>query len=232
MTSKKEIQEGCIRIYGMTLQEAFRIDRERMRECMPGRVEKADRIRPENGRGLCMAAGWLMLSVLGLKNENELKYTEKGKPYAPGYPLFNLSHSGEMAVMAVLENGNCHPAADTEAGIWLISEGIPVRGISTLGVDTEQIRERNCNLIRRAFTENEQTWLEEASCREDKMKRFMQIWTLKEAVMKADGRGLGMDPASFDVLDLKDGLTLVTDSRKWHALSLEYEGHMISVCWG
>ena len=232
MTNKKETQDGCIRIYGMTLQEALRIDREMMRECMPGRLEKADRIRPENGRGLSIAAGWLMLSVLGLKNENELKYTEKGKPYAPGYPLFNLSHSQEMAVMAVLENGSRHPAADTEGGIWLISEGIPVRDISTLGVDAEQIRERNYNVIRRAFTENEQAWLEEASGREDKMKRFMQIWTLKEAVMKADGRGLGMDPASFDVLDLKDGLTLVTDGRMWQALSLEHEGYMISVCWG
>ena len=219
-------------LYGMTSPEALLIDREVMRERMPGRLEKAERIRHENGRRLSLAAGWLMLSVLGLKNEIELKYMEKGKPYAPGYPPFNLSHSGDMAVMAVLENGTSHPAADMIPGIRLIHAGLPVRSVSSVGVDSEQIRERSMAVTKRAFTENERAWLEQAAGREERMARFMQIWTLKEAVMKADGRGLGMDPASFDVLGLKEGLPLKSGDREWYAASMAYEGYLIGVCWG
>jgi len=51
-------------------------------------------------------AGRLLLcDALGI-TEDALKYRENGKPFLPGGPFFNISHSGRLALLAVSEDGD------------------------------------------------------------------------------------------------------------------------------
>jgi 4'-phosphopantetheinyl transferase len=88
---------------------------------------------------------------------------EFGKPYLPEQNLmFNLSHSGDWALLAL------------------------ARHIS-VGVDIEQHREiaKKSALIHRCFTEDESNLLLSASD-----ENLLRYWTAKEALTKAIGRGL------------------------------------------
>ena len=74
-----------------------RLDWTPLYDCLPERMEKAGRFRFERDRLLCVGAGFLLLEALGLRDESALRYGENGKPYLPGGPAFNLSHSGNSS---------------------------------------------------------------------------------------------------------------------------------------
>ena len=100
-----------------------------------------------------------------------------GKPLlAPGRrPAlgFNVSHSGDRFVVAVAV------------------------GMAP-GVDVERVRPRRSlsGLARRFFSRAEQ---EEVAADPDPPHSFYRIWTRKEAVIKADGRGVAIGLDRFDV---------------------------------
>jgi 4'-phosphopantetheinyl transferase len=104
---------------------------------------------------------------------------EYGKPRLAGendMPLcFNISHSGEMAVMAFTYSRE-------------------------LGVDIELIRENidHQSLSERFFSEAEATILKSLAD-EDRLKCFYETWTRKEAFIKAVGKGLSIPLDQFDV---------------------------------
>ncbi len=62
----------------------------------------------------------------------------------------------------------------------------------TVGVDVEFMKEPSRALAERVCTPEELVWLSE-----DPAKRFYTVWTRKESLMKATGKGLGIDPPSF-----------------------------------
>ena len=64
------------------------------------RREKALRIRPEDARLRSIGAG-LLLREAGIAPP--FSYGEHGKPYIPGGVRFSLTHSGELAALAVCE---------------------------------------------------------------------------------------------------------------------------------
>lgn len=105
----------------------------------------------------------------------ELRPGEHGKPRLAGGPGFNLSHSGDAAVVAL--------APDLE-----------------LGVDLERPGRRrpHAELARRFFCSREADAVAAAEgvARE---ALFLQLWTAKEAVLKALGRGLafGLERLEF-----------------------------------
>ena len=86
---------------------------------------------------------------------------------------FNLSHSGGRFVVAI--------ALDREPG-----------------VDIERVRPRRDleGLARRFFSPAEQA---EVGAAPDPLDAFYRLWTRKEAVIKADGRGVGIGLDRFDV---------------------------------
>ena len=100
-----------------------------------------------------------------------------GKPsLAPGRRPeigFNVSHSGERFVVA--------------AAVGMAP-----------GVDVERVRPRRNlpGLARRFFSPAEQ---EEVAAAPDPLQAFYRVWTRKEAVIKADGRGVAIGLARFDV---------------------------------
>lgn len=88
-----------------------------------------------------------------------------GKPYVPGGPAFNCSHSGSFVCCAV--------------------HGGPV------GIDLEARRPVRAALAARICTPEELVFTAPGG-RFDSL-RFLQLWTAKEAWVKYTGEGLGVD---------------------------------------
>lgn len=82
---------------------------------------------------------------------------------------FNLSHAGDYAA-AVFDEGE-------------------------VGIDVEQVRRVNVNVMRRQFTAEENAYLL------SEPDAFLRLWTRKESYCKAVGEGLHLPLSSFDVLE-------------------------------
>lgn len=143
-----------------------------------------------------MGAGLLLRRYVG---DGPFAHGEFGKPYLPGAVPFSLSHGGDLAVLAVGEEG------------------------TELGVDTESLeRPWREAVAKRLFTPEEQLWLQSSG------ERFFRLWTRKEAVLKCRGSGLSrlaVFPVLHDQCTL-DGCiyslnTLLTHG---HCLSLAVRG--------
>lgn len=152
----------------------------------PQRREKIKEIRFLEDRLCCAGAGVLL--DLGLRNyglkaaEEEIAYhdgPEKGsrKPYLKHHPEihFNLSHSGTMVMAAF---------SDRE-----------------VGCDIEKMGKENLKLAKRFFHPEEWKVLEYA---DDKQELYYRYWTLKESVMKLNGKGMGLPLNSFCICMEKD----------------------------
>ncbi len=97
----------------------------------------------------------------------QFAYTDKGKPYLPAaaHLHFNLSHSQNQALYAIAR----HP----------------------VGVDIECLRDqlRYEQLTRLVLSEQEQASWENRPPAE-RQRSFFRVWTRKEALLKAGGKGL------------------------------------------
>lgn len=108
------------------------------------------------------------------------EYNDHGKPLLPGNTLaLNASHSGNRALLAFAAGGN-------------------------IGIDIEQIRpDFDFHRIQHRYFSAEQ--VAEISASPDPRAVFFQLWTLKEAFIKAIGSGIFYDLSAFDVpLDAPD----------------------------
>lgn len=122
--------------------------------------------------------GRLLMAYSGSAAPPALARDTHGKPYVldAGYPHFNLSHGGERIAIAF------------------------ARGCA-VGVDVEATQRRHSplELAERFFAADEARALAafEAS---DVQGAFVRLWTCKEAVLKALGRGIafGLDRLRFD----------------------------------
>ena len=97
------------------------------------------------------------------------------RPYLPAHPDFdfNISHTdGLVACVAAVGGGR-------------------------VGVDVERKGAVDITEFRRVFTAREYDRLNPLP---DPTDEFYRLWTRKEAVMKADGRGFYLDAASIDCL--------------------------------
>lgn len=147
------------------------------------RREKISRIVPEKEKRLSLGAGILLkraLKACGLDDEYEIACGTDGKPYFPlisGCFRFSLSHSGSYAL--------CVYDFDKEG-----------RAVS-VGCDIEKIRDADYPKMLKYFHPNEK---EQVMCLEDPQERrnaFFRLWTLKESLIKADGRGMGLSLKDF-----------------------------------
>ncbi len=86
-----------------------------------------------------------------------------GKPQLPGFFPFNITHSGHVIACAVMQ------------------------GDGLIGIDCEKIRPIEVIKFSKQFSPTEMQWILSAP---NPQIRFFDAWTMKEAVMKADGRGM------------------------------------------
>lgn len=141
-------------------------------------------------------------------SEIEFCYSEWGKPQLDGSLIhFNLSHSHDSVVVSV----------STERLLGIdIEFNAPIP-------DMKRVAEHH-------FSPYEQKTLF-ALDESEQMTAFYRCWTRKEAFIKADGRGLGIDLDSFDVtlapnyppklLRIEDNHTLAT---QWTMQNLPLDG--------
>jgi 4'-phosphopantetheinyl transferase len=124
----------------------------------------------------------ILASYLALPPETmRFSYGKHGKPLLSRYPhapSFNLSHSGDLAALAV-------------------------SGCGAVGIDVEQLREVGTEIGQRFFTDNENAILARLSGRR-RIEAFFRCWTRKEAVVKANGKGLMGGLQLFDVQLARD----------------------------
>ena len=108
---------------------------------------------------------------LGALQLGELKYTEFEKPYLTGNIDFNISHSGGHIICAIAEN-------------------------IKLGIDIERINEIDFSDYTQVMTTNQ--W-NEINRSKNPLHTFYRFWTIKESIMKADGRGFRIDPKDISI---------------------------------
>ncbi len=109
-------------------------------------------------------AAYQLLGRLLNDSEYSLKdivFTASGKPYIKNGPYISVSHAGDTVCAAV---------SDTPVGI-----------------DAEYIGEVKGQVLNKFFTKKEQAFV----IAENSPERFYTIWTVKEAISKVSGRGVG-----------------------------------------
>ena len=124
----------------------------------------ADSSRLVLGRGLTRA---VMGEVMGIAPADvAFMANPHGKPEVPGGPPFNVSHSGDVVLVAIARTGR-------------------------IGVDVEQSRGLRdmASLARGTFLPEEAAAVLDAAG-EDRIAAFYRVWTRKEAILKALGVGL------------------------------------------
>lgn len=165
------------------------------RQLCEGRRQKIDRLISKESKIRSLAAGFLLLKALERRglSDSAVIY-DGGKPcVARENVFFNLSHSGKRAMCVASEN--------------------------EVSCDCQEIGLYNKNLAKKYFFEREITAIEMA---EDKDAEFCRIWTLKESLLKLDGKGISglkcVDTAAdnecfFKEYELSDGYKYTVCSR-------------------
>lgn len=180
--------EGEVHVWRVALDQPEAVA-EGLRGVLSGdEVARAERFVFERHRRRFTVARGALRSLLGgclgrPPEEVGFEYGERGKPRLRGGEVeFNLSHSGEMALVGV-------------------TVGVAV------GVDVEAVRrmEDALKISERFFSAAERAVL--AACSGDERDAaFFRCWTRKEAYVKAVGDGIALGLDRFDVsLDEGEG---------------------------
>lgn len=173
----KEYILGGSTVWLLYLRELTEKDFVKLYACLSAeRRKKADGIRAEGKRKQSIGGGYLLyLLKKQFSIEEEPVIMPGGKPaFSPERGIwFNISHSGAAAALAF--------------------------GEKVLGLDIEYGKRADLKVAKRFFRQEEYDYLAglEEGARED---AFCRIWTGKEAVLKAAGRGLSVPLNSFSVL--------------------------------
>jgi 4'-phosphopantetheinyl transferase len=194
-----DVSESVLSSDEIARAQRFRCARDRQRF-----VECRSAIREILGRYLKIAA-----------QEIRFRHEANGKPEIvetqnPQRLRFNISHSSDLAVMAVV------------AG-------------SAIGVDIEKIRPAvEClQLAKRFFSEKEFRTLQSLPA-DEKRRAFFACWTRKEAFIKAIGEGLSFPLSGFSVSVMPDAPAELQEVEedssaisRWALMNLELEGGYI-----
>ncbi len=176
--------------------------------------ERAARFRfdPDRERFLAshVALRQLVGTYMGVAAEAvQFREGPRGKPRVEGGLEFNLSHSGDLALVGIAR--------------------------APVGVDIERIAPRKAlmNIAARYFHTDETAWLESRG-EGERLREFYRLWTMKEAFLKATGTGLAggldrkTDPATIAGFSCAD-----VDPDPDYAAAVVIEGTRVSthVAW-
>lgn len=126
-----------------------------------------------------------------------LYYNDYGKPFISTDIDFSISYSSTAAILGFVKKG-------------------------IIGVDIEQIRPIDCNQFKDYFTRNEWDFLTQNRYNN---VHFFRLWTRKEAVAKAIGKGAFLD---FNLIDVLQNTILIEGQNLKLTTELE-EGYCYSI---
>ena len=143
----------------------------------PADIDKIASFKRWQDAHLCLYGRLLLisgLSQLGYSKEliHEIRSGLFNKPFLPDGPFFNISHSGSIAVCALSNS-------------------------TKLGIDIEALENIDFYDFKSQWTPEE--WNNIRFC-DDPIRKFYYYWTRKEAVIKADARGLSLPLHLFTVV--------------------------------
>jgi 4'-phosphopantetheinyl transferase len=152
----------------------------------PDERERAGRFHFEADRNRFIAARGGLRAILSARSgvpaaRVAFEIGSHGKPSLrqPAIPIeFNVSHSGDCALIGITTGTPC-------------------------GVDIEcaRIGRSQLTIAERFFCARELEWLKQTK------GGFLRLWTAKEAIIKAVGRGLSIPLSDVDVTDVVNGIT-------------------------
>ncbi|MBB6131823.1 4'-phosphopantetheinyl transferase family protein [Mucilaginibacter lappiensis] len=172
-----------------------------LRQCLPAQVySESLKYNKWQDRQAYLFGRYLLLEglkKLQLPHEllTSLKYTIYGKPFLPINVDFNISHSAKFVVLVMSD-------------------------MHRIGIDIEEIRRIEFNDFRNQFSDLEFSLINQA---ENKYTEFFKYWTIKEAVIKADGRGMNIDLKSI-VIDKNAHL----DGKTWYLKEIEVSPNYVT----
>ncbi|MBA2695867.1 MAG: 4'-phosphopantetheinyl transferase superfamily protein [Actinobacteria bacterium] len=120
------------------------------------------------------ALGWSCLQDFARDAGTTAGRNRSGRPVAGAGIDVGLSHSGGWIAAATTRSG-------------------------CVGVDIEAPRPVSPALARRCLADSELAWWEDAPPGRARALRFLQLWTAKEAYLKATGAGLSTDPRDLEI---------------------------------
>ena len=176
------LRAGEVHVWRISLDQPTEEVRRFQETLEPHEIERSNRfVFDKLRRHFIVARGFVRQAIGRYLNLNpatlRFSYGPYGKPALSGdQPLnFNLSHSNEMALLAVASGAD-------------------------LGVDVESIRADFAteDIARRFFSRVENISLNGLET-EEKVAGFFRCWTRKEAYIKAIGKGLSQALDGFDV---------------------------------
>jgi 4'-phosphopantetheinyl transferase len=137
-----------------------------------------------------------------------LERSETGKPKVAGAPFaVNLAHSGNAAVVVVTQEADA-------------------------GIDLERLRADagDWALVDHVLTERERARLRTLPPSE-LSEAFLRIWTRKEAVLKAAGIGLALDPrlVEIDGTDVVAAPPALGGADAWTLVDIPLDGYVASL---
>lgn len=135
----------------------------------------------------------IVSTIFKNKYVGEYEINEHGKPISEN-KFFNVSHSHGYVVF-VLDN-------------------VPI------GIDIEQIRSLNQNLIDFVSNDEEKKYIHDDTS-------FFELWTNKEALVKALGTGIKIRPNQIPALPLNS--QRVYEGKKYFNKTIIFNGYVISV---
>ncbi len=157
--------------------------------------EEVLRYRKNDDQWRVFAGKKLLLEMLkntGFSEDKLSEFTRHDllKPFIPAFYPFNITHSGNFVACATF-NGN------------------------EIGIDIEKKRALKTADFTKQFSPPEMKIIQSAS---DQIDQFFEFWTQKEAVMKADGRGMKIPLHS---ISLKGEYATIDDRPEiWHLHSI------------
>lgn len=176
-------KSGTIHVYRVDLSgdDAFRQSAEWNLLSAEERARAERLVRARDGRKFVKCRGALRSILGGLADvaadEVAFEVGPGGKPMLPEGPWrFNVSHSGELALIAVAQ-------------------------MVELGVDVEEYRtiQQSDRIVESYFTAAESAEFRKLD-EDDRSEAFIRGWTRKEAVVKAQGVGLAGLATEFETL--------------------------------
>lgn len=168
---------------------------------LPDNIQKEASLllKPEDRQNFLL--GRFMLKSMTGKDLDQIRRNIFGRPYLPGTHHFSISYSGRMVICAVAEN-------------------------QRVGIDIERIRKIDVKEYNSVLNPQDLNYISQSG---DELAAFFRVWTSKESLMKADGRGFMID---MDQITFHHGEGMIHgESRRWKLRSFNtLPGYEIALC--